>query len=268
MKVAIVSNGNAFSTLMLRPVLDDPSVEVTGVVTVSVPGGRGSAIGRLAALVRRTGMRFATTKAATLLVPAAARLTGARPFLGGACRSRGVPVRSAASANDPEAVAFLDAGQPEVLVSVSCPERLASAALDLPSVAAINIHWAPLPAYAGIAPYFWVLRDGAEQTGLTVHVMESTLDTGPVLGRRAVPIEPDDTMVALQLRLAQAGAEELAGVIRRLPAALDAAEPQPSEGRSYRTWPVADDVRALRAQGRRLLRMRDLAALWRAVKTR
>lgn len=266
MKVAIISNGNAFSTMMLRPVLEEQGIEVTRALLVRVPSGGGNAASRLAGLVRHTGLHYATYKALTLVVPALAKLTGAKPFLDDQCRAHGIQVRSVRSANAPESLAFLRAGEPEVLISVSCPEKFDPEVLEVPSVAAINIHWARLPAYAGVAPYFWVLRNGEPDTALTVHVMAPTLDAGPVLGRQEVDIGPDDTVLSLQMRLAQAGATSLIEAVRGLPDSLATAEPQDLTGRSYFTWPTPKDTRALHARGRKLLRLADLKGLWRAVR--
>src|SRR5262249_23677389 len=86
-------------------------------------------------------------------------------------RRPGTPWISVVNANDDRVRAFLRRAEPQVLLSVSTPQRLDEDLLRTPSLAAVNIHGALLPRYAGIAPYFWVLRHGEERTGLTVHVM-------------------------------------------------------------------------------------------------
>jgi folate-dependent phosphoribosylglycinamide formyltransferase PurN len=261
MKVAVVSNGNVFSMHMLRPVFDDPSVEVTAVGLVRVPAGSGGSAARLVRLARKTGVRYTTFKALSLLVPAvAARTAGAPATLEQLAGRRGVAVQAFSSANSQPAIAFLRRGEPDVLISVSCPERLGDEALAAPSIAAINIHWGLLPKDAGIAPYFWVLRDGELAAGLTVHIMAPEVDTGPVLRAREIPVESSDSVLSLQLRLARAGADELAAAVRALPGSLKTATDQVGEG-SYHTWPSPADVRALRLRGRALWRRRDLKEL-------
>lgn len=261
MKIAIVSNGNVFSTCMVRPLFDDPGVEVAGVILVRVPAGPGGSAGRLSRLARHTGVRYTAYKALSLIVPAvASKLTGKAATLDALAQRHGVPAKPLTSANGQQALELLRDWSPDVLVSVSCPERLSDEVLGIAGTASINIHWALLPAYAGIAPYFWVLRNGEERTGLTVHVMAPEVDTGPVLRRRELAIDPADTALSLQLRLARAGAEELVAAVRQLPGSVAEAAAQTGE-RSYFTWPVPADVRALRARGRRLLRGKDLTAL-------
>jgi folate-dependent phosphoribosylglycinamide formyltransferase PurN len=246
---------------MLRPVFDDPNVEVTAVGLVRVPAGSGGSAARLVRLARKTGVRYTAFKALSLLVPAvAARMAGAPATLEALARRRGVAMQAFASANSEPALAFVRRGEPEVLISVSCPERLDEEVLATPSIAAINIHWGLLPKDAGIAPYFWVLRNGEPSAGLTVHVMAPEVDTGPVLRAREVPVESGDSALSLQMRLARAGAEELAVAVRALPDSLKTAAKQMGQG-SYHTWPSPADVRALRQRGRALWRQRDLQEL-------
>ncbi len=262
MKVAIVSNGNFFSTRMLRPLFEEPGIEVVGAVLVRVPPGPGGPAGTLLRLARRTGYRYALHKLGSLVVPTALGAIEWTPvFLDALCRANGVAVRTLPTINSPEGLATLRSWAPDVLISVSSPERFDPDVLRVATTASINLHWGLLPAYAGIAPYFWVLRNGESEAGLTVHVMVPELDAGDVLRQRRLAIGPSDTSLGLQLRLMEAGAHELLAAVRDLPGSLSTAAPQEREGRSYFTWMSPADVRALRARGRRLARWPDYARM-------
>ncbi len=266
-RVAVVSNGNAFSTLMLRPLFASPDVRMVAAVLVRVPPGNGGRAGRLWRIGRRTGARYAGHKLGTLIVPEGIALASGRAaFLDRLAARSGTPSISVENANDGRVREFLRRARPDVLLSVSTPQRLDEDLLRTPAMAALNIHWALLPRYAGIAPYFWVLRNGEERTGLTVHVMAPELDVGPILRQREVEIRPDDTSLGLQLRLARAGGEELVAAIAGMPGTLDDAREQDLTGRSYFTWPTAGDVAALRARGRRLARASDYRELARMIR--
>jgi len=52
-----------------------------------------------------------------------------------------------------------------------------------------------------------------EETGVTVMRMDEGMDTGPILAQRSVPIEPEDTRISLEGRLAQAGAALIVEVL-------------------------------------------------------
>jgi len=268
-RVAVVSNGNAFSTLMVRPLFEASGVRMAGAVLVRIPPGKGGRAGRLWRIGRRTGLRYARHKLGTLVVPRAVGLASGRAaFLDRLASGHGVPWISAPDANTDRAREFLRRVAPDILLSVSTPQRIAADILEIPSVVAMNVHWGLLPRYAGIAPYFWVLRNEESRTGLTVHVMAPELDVGPILLQREVEILPDDTSLSVQLRLARAGGEELLAAITDLPATLAGAREQDLSGRSYYSWPSAEDVRALSARGRRLARGRDYRTFARLIRSR
>ena len=258
MRVAVVSNGNFFSTRMLAPLFADPGIEVTGAILVRTPPGSGGRLRTLVRLTRRTGLRYALYKAASLGAPRAEGLLSRTPiFLHHLCDRHAVPYESLRSANGADALAALRSWTPEVLVSVSSPERLTPEVLAVAPMAAVNVHWGLLPRYAGVAPYFWVLRNGEAETGVTVHLMAPELDTGPILRQRRLEIAAGETALGLQLRLAEAGAEELLTALKEVPGSIAGATQQDPAERTYFTWPTREDVRALRAMGRRLARPRD-----------
>jgi phosphoribosylglycinamide formyltransferase-1 len=65
----------------------------------------------------------------------------------------------------------------------------------------LNVHPALLPCFPGKDAIGQALRAGVEITGVTVHLVDEGIDTGPVLAQQAVPIAPGDTEEALALRL-------------------------------------------------------------------
>ena len=258
MRVAIVSNGNFFSTRVLAPLFADPDIEVTGAILVRVPPGSAGRVRTLWRLARSTGLRYAVHKAGSLAAPRAEGLLSRSPiFLHHLCDRHAVPYHVLHTANGPEAMAALRAWTPEVLVSVSSPERFDPELLELAPMASVNLHWGLLPRYAGIAPYFWVLCNGEEEAGLTVHLMAPELDAGPILRQRRLRIDPLDTSLGLQLRLTEAGAEELIASLKELPGSIATAVAQDPADRSSFTWPAREDLRSLRRRGRRLARLGD-----------
>lgn len=70
-----------------------------------------------------------------------------------------------------------------------------------------NIHPSLLPKYRGHNPYFWTLRNGETETGVTIHQLTAELDAGPVLLQRKLAIAPHDTLGSLWHRLGRMGAE-------------------------------------------------------------
>ena len=64
--------------------------------------------------------------------------------------------------------------------------------------AMLNIHPALLPAFGGKGFYGGhvhraVVASGVRFTGPTVHFVDKTFDTGPILAQRVVPVRPTDS---------------------------------------------------------------------------
>jgi phosphoribosylglycinamide formyltransferase-1 len=59
----------------------------------------------------------------------------------------------------------------------------------------VNVHPSPLPAFPGAHAIDDALAAGVETTGVTVHLVDEGLDTGPVLVQEEVPVEPRATLV-------------------------------------------------------------------------
>lgn len=58
----------------------------------------------------------------------------------------------------------------------------------------VNVHPSLLPQFPGMSAIDDALAAGVETTGVTVHLVDEGLDTGPVLAQEPVPLEPRDTL--------------------------------------------------------------------------
>jgi phosphoribosylglycinamide formyltransferase-1 len=58
----------------------------------------------------------------------------------------------------------------------------------------VNVHPSLLPQFPGTSAIADALAAGAETTGVTVHLVDEGIDTGPVLRQEAVPVEPRETL--------------------------------------------------------------------------
>ena len=52
----------------------------------------------------------------------------------------------------------------------------------------VNVHPALLPAFPGLDAIGQALAAGVERTGVTVHLVDEGIDTGPVILQREVPV--------------------------------------------------------------------------------
>jgi phosphoribosylglycinamide formyltransferase 1 len=70
----------------------------------------------------------------------------------------------------------------------------------------INIHPALLPAFGGEGMYGArvheaVIASGAQETGVTVHLVDDEYDRGPIIAQWRVPVEKSDTVESLAGRV-------------------------------------------------------------------
>ena len=104
---------------------------------------------------------------------------------------------------------------PDVIVVSAFGQIIPKALLELPRYGCVNIHASLLPKYRGAAPIQWAVMDGEPISGVTIMQMDEGLDTGDMLAKTEVPLEPDETGGSLFDKLSRAGADLL---IRTLPA--------------------------------------------------
>lgn len=78
----------------------------------------------------------------------------------------------------------------------------------------INIHPSLLPSFPGINAQTQALRAGVKVAGCTVHLVDSGLDSGPILAQAAVPVLPDDDIERLSQRILQQEHRVLPAVVR------------------------------------------------------
>jgi len=79
--------------------------------------------------------------------------------------------------------------RPELLVSWFWVKPVPRRLLDL--APAVGVHPSLLPRHRGPDPYFWAIDQGDPVTGVTAHLLDATYDTGPVLGRREMRLDPE-----------------------------------------------------------------------------
>jgi methionyl-tRNA formyltransferase len=126
---------------------------------------------------------------------------------------RGVPVYQPGSLRQLEAQSLLRALAPDVIVVAAFGQLLPPTVLELPEYGCLNIHASLLPRHRGASPITGAILAGDTETGVSIMLMDAGLDTGPVLARKALSIQPEETAGELTERLATLGAMLLAQML-------------------------------------------------------
>jgi methionyl-tRNA formyltransferase len=155
----------------------------------------------------------------------------------------GVPVLQPAGLRDPEVLAELAALEPDCIPVVAYGALVPPAALAIPRLGWVNLHFSLLPAWRGAAPVQHAVMAGDDVTGATTFLIEEGLDTGPVLGTLTETVRPRDTAGDLLGRLAVAGASLLVATLDGLEDGALTAVPQPADGVTQAPKLTVEDAR-------------------------
>ena len=145
----------------------------------------------------------------------------------------GLPVFQPLSLRSEEASAELEALGCDVMIVVAYGLILPQSILDTPRLGCVNVHASLLPRWRGAAPIERALLAGDKATGVTIMQMDAGLDTGVMLDKTVVAIDPRETRVSLEEKLIAAGSRALVAALNSLEALQEKAEAQDDSQSTY-----------------------------------
>lgn len=259
-RLLVITNGNFFAKIILDGLFDAYAESIIGafIVTGDYKGRVG--LQSLWSVGRVTAFPYLIYKLATILFFKLMRVMKRDQAwdVEASATAKRIPIWHVTSINRPELISRIDGLQPDVIISVSCPQRIPEHILNLSSIGNINIHSSLLPTYAGLAPYYWVLANGEKRTGTTVHVMTPKFDKGNVLSQHSIEIEDRESAFHLFLRLAVLGKHALLEGLERILKG-DQGTPQDPSRHTYFSNPSFASYLALKKRGHVLIRIAELA---------
>jgi methionyl-tRNA formyltransferase len=166
-----------------------------------------------------------------------------RSPIGQVADEHGIPVLSPQRPSDPQFLDELRLLAPDCCPVVAYGALLKPAALAIPPLGWVNLHFSLLPAWRGAAPVQAAVAAGDEFTGASTFLIEEGLDTGPVFGVATERVRPTDTAGALLGRLAESGALLLESTMDALEDGILQGAPQSPDGVSYAPKVTVEDAR-------------------------
>lgn len=124
-----------------------------------------------------------------------------------------IPVFQPVKVKTAEGVETLRSFGADIFVVAAFGQILSKEILDMPKYGCINIHASLLPKYRGAAPIQWAVIDGEKQSGVTIQQMNEGIDTGDILLKAVVDLEPKETGESLYEKLSKVGAELILQVL-------------------------------------------------------
>lgn len=141
----------------------------------------------------------------------------------------GIEVYQPQKVREQEFIDILKGLEPDIIIVAAFGQLIPGEILDMPRFGCINIHASLLPKYRGAAPIQQAVINGDKEAGVTIMQMGTGLDTGDMISKAEILLDPEETGGTLFDKLADLGAELL---IKTLPSIFDKTavyEPQPKE---------------------------------------
>jgi methionyl-tRNA formyltransferase len=138
----------------------------------------------------------------------------------------GIPVRTPATLKDDAFLREFTDLRPELCVVVAYGKLIPASLLTVPRHGFVNVHPSLLPAYRGPSPIQAAILDGAEETGVSIMLLDDQMDHGPVLAVERWRIPAGFDAPACTDVLSRMGAELLASALDRYVAGTITAVPQ------------------------------------------
>lgn len=210
-KIIIITNGNYFARLILTELINRYHDSVYGIVIIKGDYKGRKGLHSAWELSKVTALPYLIYKVLSIYLLAIAQHIYPKSVFNVKRQAQefGLPVYEFDKVNNPELLLLINSLQPDLLVSVSCPQLIGEKILNCVKLNSLNIHSSPLPAYAGLAPYFWVLSRGETETATTVHYMTTKFDKGNILVQKRIQITKGESAYRLFTRLAIEGSTAL-----------------------------------------------------------
>ena len=108
-----------------------------------------------------------------------------------------------------EELAPLAATKPDLILVGGFSIILKKPIIQLPRIGCVNCHSSLLPKHRGPNPFQAAILAGETETGITYHIIDEGIDTGPIIAQHTIPITNSDTAGSLVRRTSKLAAEML-----------------------------------------------------------
>jgi methionyl-tRNA formyltransferase len=156
-------------------------------------------------------------------------------------RAAGIPAYEAGSIAAPETLALLRGLAPDAFCIACFNRRFPSALLALPRLGCLNVHPSLLPDNRGPDPLFWTFRRGDRETGVTIHLMDTMLDGGPIVAQQRIAAPEGIAEAALERECAELGGTLLVRALHGLADGTLTPTPQDASRATSYPLPGPDD---------------------------
>jgi|CXWL01.1.fsa_nt_gi folate-dependent phosphoribosylglycinamide formyltransferase PurN len=272
--VVLISKLHAGSELALNKLLKEKKVNVVGIVRSDISMLKRKYWRYVTYGVRRAGLFYGALIALTAYLPLVGMLLasiliwnrrGKWLSVEKLIELHSLKVHDTEDINSRESVKVLKKWKPDVLVSLSFDQILKKQVIQVPKVAALNVHPGLLPKYRGLWPEFWKLHNREKFAGVTIHHLIEQIDAGDILAQSKYPIKKADTKFSLALRSAHHGTKLLIDLLGKMKQGIRL-KPLKLKGKPvYYSFPRKTHFDSFYSRGKRLF---SVPEIWKAFERR
>jgi methionyl-tRNA formyltransferase len=173
-------------------------------------------------------------------------------------RKYNIPLHTTDTIKSKETIALLKSLKPDLLISSHFDQKVSKEIIDIPRYGCINLHYALLPRFRGPFPSFWARLAADEHFGVSIHYMDEEFDKGDILQQEEIPVKPDESILSIDCRLFEKGAELILKVIEKIETGTVTRFKQELLGEgSYYSFLKKDEMRRLKRQRIPVFSFRD-----------
>jgi folate-dependent phosphoribosylglycinamide formyltransferase PurN len=246
-RVVLLSVDDEFAGLMQRDLYARHPEWIVGSVISTRQIYKKNALTGAAFIIQKSGLYYFMQMVRMKLLRRL--ISGRPPEPSTLARRHNVEIFRTANINTPDSVSRLRYWNPDVVISTNFSHYIGQSARSVARFGTWNLHKSYLPHYRGMAPNFFALLEGASSVGATLHVVDATFDTGPILTQINLPVEHGDTVYTLNRKTAECGGAMLAAFLEN--ANLEQLQPTPQENGDWRnyTYPNKAEIALFRRKG-------------------
>lgn len=270
MKVIIfTSKDHVLANKIIKQIFDIPDIKIVAIVESAVVYPGKSNIAAVLGILKKSGAGYTISQVAKFLhFKIAGFLYNFYPFKSPKqslfsyhqfASKNNIPVILESNINSISFIRKISILKPDLFVSIFLNQIFKRKLLNMPKIGTINIHPALLPLYRGLSPTFWVLANGEKETGISIHEVSESIDSGEILAQKKIPILPSDTEYSLYARCVNEGIPLLKNVL------IDFAKntqikkiPQKEIKSTYYSFPTKEAIKDFKKNKRKFFSISEL----------
>lgn len=243
-RVLLCTSGGICATLSLQALLAQEDVEVVGLfLSTRTRTPNGSFLADAMRIARTSGLGYASYLGMGTTIFDSLRLPGILPTVTSLAKRHLIPIFRSGEINTSKAQTWLAERDPDILLSSFFNLKLAPETLAIPSRAAVNLHPALLPAYKGVDPVFYYFLNCETELGVSLHRMAEDFDTGEILARTGMPVNPNRSVFWHNIELFRYGLGLFLDWLKGSTPAVDQSNTGVTD--QYDSWPLPEQVKSL-----------------------